>query len=53
MGLITGTSTPQTGTSTPYLLSLDSPDLAYIVVLLLLILGVLLIDLTRRLFIRK
>lgn len=52
MGFITGTSTPVTS-STDTTILLDSPDLGYIVILLMVLCGIMLLDLMRRVFTRK
>lgn len=54
MGFIIGTTTLDTvsGTQTT-ILELQSNDLGYIVILLLILVGLLSIDLIRRLFIRR
>jgi len=52
MGLIVGTSTPVIDSSSTAL-SLESQDLSYTVILLIVIAAILFLDLVRRLFIKK
>lgn len=51
MGILTGTSTLISASSS--VIQVQASDLGYIVVLLICIFAVLLVDLTRRVFIRK
>lgn len=54
MGLIYGTSTVLSASSaSSSVLELSSPDLSYIVVLLLVLCALIAIDLVRRIFIRR
>jgi hypothetical protein len=50
MGLIAGTSTVESASTT--VISLVSPDLSFIVILLLILIGIGLLDLVRRIFTR-
>lgn len=54
MGLITGTSTlVYASGSTSTLLTLESKDLGYMVILLMVLVGIGLLDLVRRIFTRR